>query len=101
MLILLKGIFEVIDYILGLYLILLFASVILRMVRADTSNPLVRGVYVLTDPPARWLARKFPRLLVSSGDGYMMDLSPTVLMVGIGCIKVFLPYLLQFLLSTF
>lgn len=92
---LLVGVFQVIDYLLGIYLILLFISVILKMVRADSSNPLVRGVYVLTDPPSRWLLRKFPKLYVTSSDGSAMDLSTTVLMIGIGCLRVFLPYVLR------
>lgn len=96
---LLKGLFVVIDHVLGIYLLLIFISVVLKMVRADSYNPLVRGLYVLTDPPARWLTRRFPRLVVASGDGHYIDLGPTVLMVLIGCIKVFLPYLLEFLLS--
>ena len=96
---LLIGVFAVIDYILGIYIFLLFISVILKMVRADSGNPLVRGMYALTDPPSRWLLRKFPKLYMISNDGMAMDLSPTVLMVGIGCIKVFLPYLRDFLLN--
>lgn len=89
------GLFKVVDYLLGIYLILLFISVILKMVRADSSNPLVRGIYVLTDPPSRWLLRKFPKLYFTTSDGASMDLSTTVLMVGVGCLRVFLPYVLR------
>lgn len=96
---LLVGIFAVVDYLLGIYIFLLFISVILKMVRADSSNPLVRGIYVLSDPPCRWLLRKFPKLYVVSNDGAAMDLSPTALMIGLGCIKVFLPYLRDFLIN--
>lgn len=99
--VLIRGFFAIIDNLLGLYLILLFIALILKMVRADSYNVIVRGIYVITDPPCRWISKKFPRLIVSAGDGNYIDLGPTVLMVLIGCIRIFLPYLQEFLFSIF
>ena len=94
--VLLAGIVAVINYILSVYLIVLFANAILGMVRADPSNSIVRMVGVVSDPPAHWLARKFPGLLVQSGM-QTIDLSPALIMIGIGCVKILLDHLYQYL----
>lgn len=94
--VLLAGVVAVVNNILTIYLIVLFAAAVLRWVRADESSGIVRTLYVITDPPARWLARKFPKLVVRSGMS-VIDLSPAILMVGIGCIKILLDHLYTYL----
>lgn len=98
---LLRGFFAVLDHILGFYILLLFAAMILRLVRADPYNPFVRGLYALTDPPGRWLTRRFPGLMVHTGNGAYMDFGPTLVMVGVVCLRIFLPYLEEFILGLF
>jgi uncharacterized protein YggT (Ycf19 family) len=80
---------KVINYLLQFYFILLIAAMVLNLVRADPSNPIVKMVTALTDPPCKWLKRKFPKLVVYS-DTSVIDLSPTVLMLGVGAMQVFL-----------
>ena len=92
----LAGVVAVLNYILTVYLIVLFANAILRLVRADPTSPIVRMIGVVAAPPALWLVRKFPRLVVHSGM-QSMDLSPAVLMIGIGCVKILLDHLYQYL----
>ncbi len=88
---LVMGLFSVVDWLLGLLLLIVFISTILRLVRADESNAFVRGLHALVDPLTRKLARRFPKLIMVQ-NGMMLDLSPTVLMLGIGALKIFLPY---------
>ena len=93
------GLFEVVDYCLSFALLLLFASAVLRLVGADERNGLVRAVHGVCDPLTRRVSRRFPGLIIRSQGGYL-DLSPTVLMLAIGAVKVFLPYLRAALLKA-
>lgn len=88
---LVMGVFSVVDWILGLLLIVVFVSTILRLVRADENNVVVRSLHALVDPMTRKLARRFPKLIMVQ-NGMMLDLSPTVLLLSIGALKIFLPY---------
>lgn len=74
--------FDASNYLLRLYSILLFASAILRLARADESSVIGRMVFPLTDPPARALGRKFPKLRVYSSGSYI-DFSPLVLIISV------------------
>lgn len=89
-------IIQILDYLLSAYLFVLFANAIVRLVRADPSNGIVRFLSALADPPARALLRKFPKLLLRNGPD-LMDLSPLVLMLGIGALKIVLGNLQTYL----
>lgn len=79
---LLGFVFDAVTYLLRLYSILLFASAILRLARADETSIVGRMVFPLTDPPARVLSRKFPKLRVYSS-GTFIDFSPLVLIISV------------------
>lgn len=79
---LLAFVFDVLNYLLRLYSILLFAAAILRMARADETSIIGRLVFPLTDPPANALGRRFPKLKVYSSGAYI-DFSPLVLIITI------------------
>lgn len=81
-----------VSYILGIYLFLLFANMILSFVRADPGNGVVRFVNAICEPPCRALRSRFPGLIISSGGG-AVDLSPMIVMLGIGVVRIFLDYL--------
>lgn len=77
---LLGFLFDVLVYLFRLYSILLFASAILRLARADETSIIGRMVFPLTDPPAQALSRKFPKLRMYSSGAYI-DFSPLVLII--------------------
>ncbi len=85
-----------VNYVLGIYLFILFVHIALNFVRADPSNVIVSFISAITEPPCRFLLRKFPKLLINSRAG-AVDLSPMVLMVGIACVRILLDYLHQYL----
>jgi uncharacterized protein YggT (Ycf19 family) len=82
-------IFDALIYLLRLYSILLFAGAILRMARADETSVIGRLVFPLTDPPANFLSRKFPKLRMYSSGAYI-DFSPLVLIISVELIIMLL-----------
>lgn len=76
-------------YLLQFYSYLLIAAVILRLARADENSFLGRMIFTLTDPPARWLTRKFPSLVISSSGSYI-DLGPLVLLIAVHLLIMFI-----------
>jgi uncharacterized protein YggT (Ycf19 family) len=94
---LVQGFFRAVLFLLNTYMILLVIVAVLRMARADESSPLMRAVSVLTDPPANWLRRKFPRLVIRTESGYA-DLSPFVLLLLAGVVQIFVDSLGNWLL---
>ena len=87
---------QIFMYIIRIYTFVLLASSILRMVKADETNQIVSFVHLISDPPARWLTRKFPKLLLRSGY-QVIDLGPIVLIVALGALLIALGNLLQYL----
>ena len=85
----LSSVISGIVYILNFYMIVLIASAVLSWVRADESNGIVRFIRVLTDPPSRFLEKKFPSLIRQQG-GYIINLSPLILLLLVGLIKTML-----------
>ncbi|NBX16938.1 MAG: YggT family protein [Proteobacteria bacterium] len=79
---LLAFLFDALTYLLRLYSILLFAAAVLRMARADETSIIGRMVFPLTDPPANFLSRKFPKLRMYSSGAYI-DFSPLVLIISV------------------
>ena len=82
-------ILDALRYVLQFYVYLLIAAVVLRLARADENSFLGKMVFTLTDPPARWLTRKFPKLVIYSSGSYI-DLGPLVLLIGIHLIIMFI-----------
>jgi uncharacterized protein YggT (Ycf19 family) len=83
---------DILIYVIRIYTFVLLASAILRLVRADETNGIVRVVHALADPPARAITRKFPKLVVRSGH-QIIDLGPILLLVGLGCVIIALGHL--------
>jgi uncharacterized protein YggT (Ycf19 family) len=77
------------NYLLGFFLFLLFANMILSFVHADANNGIVRFVQAICEPPCRMIRRRFPGLVIRSG-GAMIDLSPMIVMLGIGALRIML-----------
>ena len=85
-------ILDILIYVIRIYTFVLLASAILRLVRADETNGLVRVVHALADPPARFLTKRFPKLVIRSGY-QVVDLGPILLLVGLGCVIIALTHL--------
>jgi YggT family protein len=92
---LLKGL----NYILNLYLFILFANMILSFVQADPYNSIVRTIRAVTDPPCQFLKRKFPGLVVSGGGGSAIDLSPIIVVVVIGVVRILIDHLYVYVMQ--
>ena len=84
--------FSAILYLLQFYSIFLFAGAILRLARADETSIIGRMVFPLTDPPAKWLKRRFPKLVVYSSGSYI-DFSPLVLIIAVQLTILFVQHL--------
>jgi len=62
----------------GFYSLIVFASVIMSWVRPDPTNPFVRWIRKLVEPPCQLIRRYMP--FVSAGG---LDFSPIVLLFGV------------------
>ncbi len=94
--IVLDGILKSIDFILNAYLLLIVVTGVLRMARADETSPLMRGFSLLVDPPANWLRRRFPKLVIYS-QGQYVDLSPFALLCLVGVAQIMIPRIVLWL----
>jgi uncharacterized protein YggT (Ycf19 family) len=94
-----EGLLRSIDFILNIYLLLIVATGVLRMARADESSPLMRSVATVVDPPANWLRRRFPRLVVRSQNQYV-DLSPFALLLLVGVVQIMLPRIVMWIVRS-
>lgn len=97
--IIIGAILNIINYLFNLYIILLVLISILRLGGANESLPFVRGIAILTDPPAAWLRRRFPRLLVQS-QGTYIDLSPFVLIILVVILQNMIPAIVTYLFNV-
>lgn len=68
-------------------MIFLVINGVLSLVSANPANPIVGFLNAITMPPCRYLVRKYPKLLVRNQNGYF-DMSPVVLILGIGCLMI-------------
>lgn len=89
---LLAFVFSAVVYLLQFYSILLFAAAILRLARADETSIIGRFVFPLTDPPARALKKRFPKLVVYSSGSYI-DFSPLLLIIAVELLIMFVKHL--------
>jgi uncharacterized protein YggT (Ycf19 family) len=83
----LSVILQILGYILRTYMYLQIASSVLRLVRADESMGIINFIHTICDPPARWLRKKFPALLIKGSSGYI-DISPLVVLLALGCMLI-------------
>jgi len=70
------GILRFIDFIVDLYILIIFVRVILSWIPHNPYHSVIRLIYQLTEPPLKWIRQWLP----SFGG---IDLSPIVLVVGI------------------
>jgi uncharacterized protein YggT (Ycf19 family) len=89
--VILTMILDILIYIIRIYTFVLLASSLLRLVRADETGGIVRFVHALSDPPAKLLTRRFPKLAIRSGN-QIIDLGPIILLVGLGCVIIALTH---------
>ncbi|MEE2658340.1 MAG: YggT family protein [Candidatus Latescibacterota bacterium] len=82
----LNGVFDLIDGLLNLYLIVVIARVVISWVSPDPYNRIVQILCALTDPPLNALRRVIPRLFWSTG----LDFTPLILTMIILIIRRFL-----------
>jgi YggT family protein len=75
---------QVLEYVLWAYMWILIGRVIVSWVNADYSNPIVRFLYVATEPVLEWVRRKLPLF----AGGY--DLSPIVVWLAVVFLQRFL-----------
>jgi uncharacterized protein YggT (Ycf19 family) len=85
----LSTVLQILIYVLKTYSFFIIASAVLRLVRADESNGLVSFVHTISDPPARYLSRKFPKLVMRNGP-QIIDLGPIVVLLLIGALIIVL-----------
>ena len=83
----LSTIIQILIYVLKTYSFILIASAVLRLVRADATNPVVSFVHAISEPPSRWVTRKFPKLVVRSGP-QIIDLGPIVVLLAVGAVLI-------------
>ncbi|MBM3381555.1 MAG: YggT family protein [Betaproteobacteria bacterium] len=88
----LSFLFTAVTYLLQIYSIMLFASAILRMARADETSIIGRLVFPLTDPPANALKRRFPKLVVYHSGAYI-DFSTLALIIAVQLLIMFVAHL--------
>jgi len=69
---LLIAVATIIDYVLLFFLWIVVARAVLSWVNPDPYNPIVRGLYAVTDPVLSFLRRKLPLFAVS------IDFAPIV-----------------------
>src|SRR5206468_9686754 len=84
----------VLDYILQAYSWILLGRVVISWVNADPDNPIVRFLYVATEPVLARVRRMLP---VYAGG---FDLSPVVVWIGVFFLRRFLIQLLYDLAHT-
>jgi uncharacterized protein YggT (Ycf19 family) len=78
---------QILIYLFKTYSFILIGSAILRMVNADASNPIVSFVHGISEPPSKWITRKFPKLIVRNAS-QIIDLGPIVVLLFVGALLI-------------
>jgi YggT family protein len=87
----LNALAKVLDIVLSIYMWVIIIRALLSWVNPDPYNPIVRTLYMITDPVLNWLRRKLP--LFFGG----IDFSPMVVILLIIFLRQFLvPTLFKF-----
>ncbi len=81
---LLIAVAQVLDYVLWAYIWILIGRVVVSLVRADDSNPIVRFLYVATEPILERVRARLP--IVAGG----FDLSPLAVWIAVIFLQRFL-----------
>ena len=81
---LLIAVAQVLDYVLWAYIWILIGRVVVSLVRADDSNPIVRFLYAATEPILERVRTRLP--IVAGG----FDLSPLVVWIAVIFLQRFL-----------
>jgi len=80
----LKGIAEVLNWVLQIYMWLIIARAVLSWVSPDPYNPIVRFLHRATDPVLYWVRRRIP---IAFGG---IDFSPILVILAIVFLQSFL-----------
>lgn len=75
---------SILDFALTAYMWIIIIRAVLTWVNPDPYNPIVRGLYAITEPVLSWLRRRFPLMAGS------IDFSPLVVIFVIYFLRVFL-----------
>jgi len=81
---LLFAVAKILDIALSAYMWILIIRAVLTWVNPDPYNPIVRGLYSITEPVLSWLRRRFPLMAGS------IDFSPMVAILAILFLQYFL-----------
>jgi YggT family protein len=81
---LLFAVARILDIALSAYMWILIIRAVLSWVNPDPYNPIVRGLYSITEPVLSWLRRRFPLMAGS------IDFSPMVAILAILFLQYFL-----------
>jgi YggT family protein len=81
---LLFAVARILDIALSAYMWILIIRAVLSWVNPDPYNPIVRGLYSITEPVLSWLRRRFPLMAGS------VDFSPMVAILAILFLQYFL-----------
>jgi len=79
-----RGVAKVLDVVLYMYMVIIFARAILSWVSPDPYNPIVRFLYSLTEPVLYRVRRALPM------PGLGIDLSPIIILLAIFFLQEFL-----------
>ena len=74
-----------VDFVVGLYMLVVLLRLWFQFVRADFHNPISRAIVLLTNPPLLWLRKLIPGL-------WGIDWAAVVLLIGVGLAKQYLIY---------
>lgn len=79
-----RGVAKVLDVVLYMYMVIIFARAIISWVSPDPYNPIVRFLYSLTEPVLYRVRRALPM------PGLGIDLSPIIVLLAIFFLQEFL-----------
>ena len=74
-----------VDFVVGLYMLVVLLRLWFQLVRADFHNPVSQTIVMLTNPPLLWLRKLIPGL-------WGIDWATVVLLFGLGLAKQYLVY---------
>ncbi len=74
-----------VDFVVGLYMLVVLLRLWFQLVRADFHNPVSQTIVMLTNPPLLWLRKLIPGL-------WGIDWAAVVLLFGLGLAKQYLVY---------
>jgi YggT family protein len=76
---------NILDWLIGMYLLVVLVAVVASWLNADPYNPIVRFLRSTTEPVFSWIRRRLPFVIAGS-----LDLSPLVLTLALLFVRWFL-----------